>query len=131
MAEAFKRFIFDELRHAAAMPTDGHCARSAFAQTPHDDDEVLKEALERDVDGGKRPRGEARRQLFSGDWQSVYSSQSEADLALCGVLACYTSDAGQVDRLFRRSGLYRGKWEREDYRRRTLQLAMSGEQSNA
>lgn len=131
MAEAFKSFLFDELRHAAAAPADGHCARSAFAQTPHDDDEVLKEMLERDVDGGKRPRGEDRRALFSGGWQGMYSSQSEADLALCGVLACYTSDAGQMDRLFRRSGLYRGKWEREDYRRRTLQLAMSGEQSHA
>jgi hypothetical protein len=38
-------------------------------------------------------------------------SQSEADLALFGLLAFYTSDAAQLDRLFRQSALYREKWD--------------------
>ncbi len=39
-----------------------------------------------------------------------YTSQSEADLALCNFLAFWTGgDAARIDRLFRRSGLYRPK----------------------
>src|SRR5262249_54019473 len=36
-------------------------------------------------------------------------------------------DAGRIDELFRRSGLFRSKWNREDYRDRTIALAMDGE----
>lgn len=56
--------------------------------------------------------------LYSGNWQGVYSSQSEADLALCNQLAFWTQrDKAQIDRIFRTSGLYRRKW---DERRGTL-----------
>lgn len=51
------------------------------------------------------------RAIFGGD-DSRYASQSEADLALCGKLRFYTrGNAGQMDRLFRRSGLMRAKWD--------------------
>ncbi len=61
--------------------------------------------------------------LLAGD-VTGYSSRSEADAALCALLAFYArGDLAAVDRLFRQSGLYREKWEREDYRRATLQLA--------
>lgn len=47
---------------------------------------------------------------------SGYPSASEADAALCSLLAFYTRDAGQIDRLFRQSGLYRGeKWDEPHY----------------
>jgi putative DNA primase/helicase len=46
--------------------------------------------------------------LMAGD-HSGYPSPSEADLALCGILAFYTQDPAQIDRLFRRSGLLREK----------------------
>ncbi len=50
--------------------------------------------------------------LYSGNWQGVYSSQSEADLALCNQLAFWTQkDAKQMDRIFKTSGLYRDKWK--------------------
>ncbi len=54
---------------------------------------------------------------FLALWQGVtsgYASQSEADLALCNLLAFWTGkDAHSMDRLFRRSGLYRReKWDR-------------------
>lgn len=50
--------------------------------------------------------------LWAGDI-SGYDSHSEADLALCSMLAFWTNrDAAQIDRLFRRSGLIRDKWER-------------------
>ncbi len=63
--------------------------------------------------------------LWSGDI-SVYPSSSEADQALVSLLAFYTQDEGQLDRLYRQSGLCRQKWlERPDYRHRTITRALS------
>ena len=71
--------------------------------------------------------GELFTQLWSGDWQGRYGSQSEADLALCSLLAFWCiGDAERVDALFRQSGLYRQKWERADYRQWTLTFACTG-----
>lgn len=68
-------------------------------------------------------RGRNFRTLFSGDTSS-YESASEADEALCTLLAFWCDrDQGQMDRIFRQSGLYRPKWERQDYRLRTLSHA--------
>ena len=51
--------------------------------------------------------------LFQGKIEGKYSSQSEADLALCNILAFYTGkNAAQMDRLFRQSALMRDKWDR-------------------
>ena len=50
--------------------------------------------------------------LYQGNWQGVYSSQSEADLALCNQLAFWTQkNEIQMDRIFRDSGLMRPKWD--------------------
>lgn len=50
--------------------------------------------------------------LWNGDI-SGYGSHSEADLALVNLLAFWTGrNAGQMDRLFRSSGLMREKWDR-------------------
>ena len=51
------------------------------------------------------------RALYTGD-AADYASRSEADAALCALLAFYTKDAEQLDRLFRSSGLMRPKWDR-------------------
>jgi len=63
-----------------------------------------------------------------GDWQGAgYPSQSEADVALCGTIAFYTGpDHGRIDRLFRTSALMREKWNRNDYRNRTIVKALEG-----
>ena len=51
--------------------------------------------------------------LWQGNWDG-YPSQSEADLALCGQLAFWTGgDEERIDRLFRRSGLFRPKWDHQ------------------
>lgn len=56
-----------------------------------------------------------------------YPSDSEADLALCSVLGFWTgNDAERIDRLFRESRLYRPKWDRPDYRKRTIGAALNG-----
>lgn len=68
------------------------------------DDELLERAKNAQ-NGGK----------FERLWNGVttgYDSHSEADMALCSLLAFWTGgDAGRVDRLFRDSGLYREKWD--------------------
>jgi putative DNA primase/helicase len=54
-------------------------------------------------------------QLWSGDI-SGYPSHSEADAALCAMLAFWCGpDPDRIDRLFRRSGLYRDKWDQRHY----------------
>lgn len=51
--------------------------------------------------------------LWNGD-TSGYGSHSEADMALCNALAFWAGcNAGQMDRLFRSSGLMREKWDRK------------------
>lgn len=64
--------------------------------------------------------------LWSGNWSGSFGSQSEADLSLCGILAFWTNcNEGQIDRLFRNSGLYREKWDRADYRESTIRSAVN------
>lgn len=68
--------------------------------------------------------------LWSGD-ATGYPSASEADQALCNLLAFWTNrDMGQMDRLFRRSGLMREKWDRRQsgstYGAITMQKAIAG-----
>ena len=51
--------------------------------------------------------------LFAGNWLGRFPSQSEADITLCNILAFYTGrKPEQMDRLFRKSGLMRDKWDR-------------------
>ena len=49
--------------------------------------------------------------MWSGDWNAHFNSASEADSSVVFTLAFYTKDAAQIDRLFRRSGLMRPKWD--------------------
>lgn len=55
---------------------------------------------------------------------TAYGSASEADLALCSLIAFRTHDPELIDEVFRASALYRDKWEREDYRRNTIAMAL-------
>ncbi len=48
--------------------------------------------------------------LFEGNIEQ-YMSQSEADMALCGLLAKFTEKALLIDRIFRESALMREKWD--------------------
>jgi putative DNA primase/helicase len=81
-------------------------------------DDVLKDRMF----GAKN--GDKARRLWDGDIAG-YKSQSEADLALCQILAFWThKDAERIDRLFRQSGLNRDKWDRPDYLKRTIEKAI-------
>lgn len=65
--------------------------------------------------------------LYSGS-TAGYPSQSEADLALCSILAFYTRNPDQIDRIFNKSGLYRKKWDenkgKQTYGERTISEAL-------
>lgn len=54
------------------------------------------------------------KKLFAGDWEDLYGSQSDADMALLSILAFWCGcDEEQMDRIFRTSGLMRDKWDRK------------------
>jgi primase-polymerase (primpol)-like protein len=66
--------------------------------------------------------------LWNGDTSAYGGDHSVADLALCALLAFWVGpDLPRLDALFRASGLYRAKWERTDYRERTLRKALAGQ----
>jgi AAA domain len=60
------------------------------------------------------------RDVFAGDLAGYGGDHSRADLAVCGELARQGLQAEVIDTVFRASGLYRPKWEREDYRNGTI-----------
>ena len=74
--------------------------------------------------------GNTFRSLYAGSIAG-YGSQSEADLALCNMLAFWTGcDADKMDAIFRQSGLMREKWDRKQsgstYGALTIQKAIAG-----
>ena len=70
------------------------------------------------------------RALFFGDMGEYGDDHSRADQAFCNMLAFWTGkDPERMDRLFRMSGLYRQKWERQDYRDRTILKAIADTQN--
>jgi hypothetical protein len=65
---------------------------------------------------GKSNDSEAFFKLYEGKWQDVYPSQSEADLAFCNKLAFWTGkNPALMDKIFRRSGLMRAKWDERHF----------------
>lgn len=71
------------------------------------DDQVIRHAL-------KSEGGEKFKALFNGKWEDRYESQSDADMALIAILAFWCGNVEeQIDRLFRKSGLMREKWDRK------------------
>lgn len=58
-------------------------------------------------------KDEKFKKLWYGDYSEI-GSWSEADLSLCNKLAFWTNkDPERMDRIFRRSGLMRGKWDEQ------------------
>ncbi len=101
-----------------------------LAETPTLSD---MELLHRAMDAAN---GAAFERLWYGAWEDAYPSPSEADLALCGILAFWTGrDAQRIDQLFRASGLYRTKWDvkhfadGQTYGEATVALAVANAQS--
>ncbi|WEL18859.1 Primase-polymerase (primpol) domain containing protein [Halorhabdus sp. SVX81] len=72
-----------------------------------------------DVEVLERARSAENNRKFEDLWNgrtAGYESHSEADMALCCLLAFWTGgDRSQIDRLFRQSGLMREKWDAVHY----------------
>lgn len=89
-----------------------------------DDQALIDKAL-----GAKN--GDMFGRLWRGDLGDVDGDESRGDWHLCLLLSYWTDgDATRIDRLFRRSGLYREKWDRSDgtygtYGQRTIQRVLS------
>lgn len=62
----------------------------------------------------KAESGEKFKALYEGEWEELYDSQSDADMALVSMLAFWCGNVEeQIDRIFRTSGLMREKWDRQ------------------
>lgn len=73
----------------------------------------------------RQKNGDKFEKLFDAGDFSDYGSHSEADAALCAMIAFRTGgDEKMIDAIFRRSALYRDKWERDDYRESTIDLGI-------
>lgn len=81
--------------NTAPKPTYGHPTGS--------DQEIIERAL-------RSKSGHKFSKLYGGDFTG-YPSRSSADLALVSMVAFYTQDPLQIDRIFRSSGLFREKWD--------------------
>lgn len=100
---------------------------SASSSRFHDltDEQLIEKAKAAD-DGGKFLR------LWAGDTSMHCGDDSAADLALCNKLAwwCGGPDPDRIDRLFRQSGLMRGKWDEhhgeKTYGQLTIDAALEG-----
>lgn len=95
-----------------------------------DDDELIVRMIASKSAGGVFGGRASVADLWTADSEALEAAypdprgwdHSSADAALCQHLAFWTGkDCERIDRLFRRSSLYREKWEdRPDYRQRTI-----------
>lgn len=119
--------IMDRAAEAAALhaelfpPKPKPQGPAAKPQPVNVDDEALLKAAR------AAKNGPAFDRLWRGDTSDYGGDDSRADAALCAHLAFYTGgDDARMDRMFRASGLYRDKWDRDDYRAATLAKAKEG-----
>lgn len=95
-----------KILHSKYLPSDTpKVPERKFVEAKFEDEEIIDKAR-------NCKSGYLFAMLYQGNWQGVYNSQSEADLALCNQLAFWTQkDELQMDRIFRMSGLMRPKWD--------------------
>ncbi len=105
--------VVDELLPATGKEVNQSGVRAAVAL---DDQELLDRMF-------ASRRGADIRALYEGAGRDP----SAGDLALCNHLAFwFGGDPERIDRVFRSSGRMRDKWERADYRERTIDRAVAG-----
>ncbi|GAA0682739.1 hypothetical protein ACFQDG_00225 [Natronoarchaeum mannanilyticum] len=97
-----------ESGHSRTDIEDAETDKGSDVSTDLTDEELIEKATNAS-NGAKFER------LWNGHTGS-YESQSEADMALCCMLAFWTGgEQTQMDRLFRQSGLIRPKWDEVHY----------------
>ncbi|MCO6437273.1 MAG: hypothetical protein J5J06_09330 [Phycisphaerae bacterium] len=109
--------------YSLVFPNGSSPQQSRISNNGHvllEDDEIVRIASQ------SRKSGDKFRSLWEGRWEGTYGSQSEADSALVCYLAFYSKSVGQLDRLFRRSGLMRAKWDEQHGARTYGQMTIEG-----
>lgn len=82
---------------------------AGLAEAKESDEEIVARAT-------AAANGKKFADLYAGNWQDYYQSQSEADFALVDIVAFYSQNRAQISRIFRASGLgQREKAKRNDY----------------
>jgi hypothetical protein len=114
--DALRAKLFPPKQKAPPPPAaDGNGSTTGF---PGSDDQLIEKAR-------KAKNGDKFSRLWAGEISQYQDDDSAADQALCNILAFWCgNDPVRIDRLFRRSGLYREKWERENYRDPTIAKAI-------
>ncbi len=109
LEEVHEEFIGSEVSDTAdSVDVDPPSAESRDRSFGLEDEDLLEKAR-------SASNGEKFDRLWRGS-TAGYDSQSEADMALCCLLAFWTGgDRARMDRLFRQSGLIRGKWDEVHY----------------
>ncbi|SFL46312.1 hypothetical protein SAMN04487950_3873 [Halogranum rubrum] len=103
-----REYIADEKTQSTDSPTRVTEREVSSSNTSLDDDTLIEKAKNAS-NGAKFDR------LWNGS-TSGYDSNSEADMALCCMLAFWSGgDTAQMDQLFRQSGLIREKWDEVHY----------------
>lgn len=109
-----RQYNLDDLEKLLPIEKPGIQSETGLALS---DDDIIMRAM-------TSKNGKKFTQLWSGS-TAGYQSASEADIALCCMLAFWTGkDAERMNKIFRASGLYRDKWERDDYREHTIERAI-------
>ncbi|WP_049969039.1 phage NrS-1 polymerase family protein [Haloferax prahovense] len=110
LVDIHREYVQPDTEPTAEPPsaTPPAAARDDASEPALNDEVVLTKARE-------AANGEKFDRLWRGQ-TSGYESHSEADMALCCLLAFWTGgNHPQMDRLFRESGLYREKWDEVHY----------------
>lgn len=109
-----KSFVFERISE------NGEIEKTTLSTLNYDS--VIDKALKTDLKFAE---------LYHGKWEGQYPSQSEADSAFVCKLAYYLDkNVVAIDSYFKRSGLYRDKWERKgndnipSYKERTIAQAL-------
>lgn len=108
--KVYQEGVIDEQPDKLKWLLDTHLKREKMPQNPIQEHSYLSDTAVLQK-ASKAKNGEKFKNLWSGDITNC-SSHSEADLALCSILAFYCGgDKKQIDRLFRQSALFRDKWD--------------------
>jgi putative DNA primase/helicase len=103
------------------------CRQAAPSSNGNGHAAVLDLRDEEILDAARRAKNGSKFTTYWNGGNGDLHSASEGDLALCSMLAFWCGpDPERIDELFRQSGRFRSKWNRDDYRRRTIGKAIEG-----
>jgi P4 family phage/plasmid primase-like protien len=125
VAAVYRRFLGEDGQDDQPGPAEQDSPKPAESDTGGlTDDQLIAKAK------GAR-NGAKFAALYEGDAGAYGDDDSAADQALTNLLAFWCQgDVGRIDRLFRRSGLFRPKWDERrgdtTYGRKTIERALKG-----